>query len=309
MTTPALAAEVWAPGVSQAGGWVDTNKSRVDSGMWADTSMCWAASASNVISWWSKWNSATLTLATSASVAAHKDPWTVFRAVYENEGINPTYGLTWWIGGIYDDFGNITQPSHYDATNFPTYIDPETSKPYAWEYGAFLNGNKYDTLAKRLYDTEAHPVEVASNPNNTDGRALSLSIIETMSAGYALSLSVYNDAGNAGVAHAVTLWGLEYEGEGDDRIITRMWITDSDDSTTTGQLVEYAMDNSKPTCLAFKGLDTNGDGIYGEAGLLNSATIGYVAGMWVDPNLVPEPATAALSLLGMAALAARRRRS
>ena len=91
MTSSALAAEVWAPGVSQTGGWVDYNKGPVNDGMMADTGMCWAASASNVMSWWNTWNASSLT-STAAKPGA---PWEVFRKVYQNIGSTPTYAYEW----------------------------------------------------------------------------------------------------------------------------------------------------------------------------------------------------------------------
>lgn len=272
--------EVWAPGVSRAGGWVDYNKAPVNDGVWADTAMCWAASSSNVIKWWMNQNAE---LVSSMKTPPPEDPWTVFRAVYGNVGSTPSYGLGWYIDGVTNSWGDTVPPSGYDEAGWSAVEDKSNGE---WPYGTFLTG---------AYSTAEHAIQVAQNPGNTDGRALTLGILNAVEKGYALSLSAYNDAGNAGVAHAVTLWGVEYTGEGDERIITRMWITDSDDGVT--QLVEYAMVGDKESSVAF-----------GSGGNLTSATIGYAAGMWSDPELVPEPATATLGLLALAGLAARRRR-
>lgn len=285
------AAELWAPGVSQTGGWVDYNKGPVNDGIWADTGMCWAASASNVISWWNRLNADTLTTS-----SAHQDPWTVFRAVYKNAGSTPTYAYEWWIDGKYDAYGGLDFPEHYDETGFDSYqsgVFDKGKEPYSWPFGAFLNGNKYDSSSVQLYSTAEHPILVGSNPNDTNGRAITLGILDALEAGYALSLSAYSEAGNFQMAHAITLWGAEYTGEGNDRTITKMWITDSDDGAS--KLVEYSI-ASKEAGIAFS------------SGTMSGSLIRYAAGMWTDPDLVPEPATATLSLLALAALAARRRR-
>lgn len=119
---------------------------------------------------------------------------------------------------------------------------------------------------------------------------MTLNIIDAMESGYALSLSAYSEAGNYQLAHAYTLWGLEYEGTGDDRRITKMWVTDSDDGIE--RLVEYDI-YTKENSLAF----TTG------------AEIRYADGLWTLPTAsIPEPTTATLSLLALAGLLTRRRR-
>lgn len=281
MCSTASAAEVWAPGVSRDGGWVDYNKGPVNDGVWADTGMCWAASASNVIKWWNGQNKSALTSAT-----AHEDPWTVFRSVYQNIGSTPTYAFEWWIDGKRNQWGDLSHPAGYDESGFPTIENTNNS---IWPYGAFLNGEDYTTV--KVYDTTAHPILVGSNPDDTNGRAITLGILNAMEAGYALSLSAYSEAGNFQVAHAITLWGAEYTGEGDNRTITKMWITDSDDGKE--QLVEYSI-SSKEAGIAFS------------SGTMSGSLIRYAAGM--QSAIVPEPATATLSLLALASLAARRRR-
>ena len=75
LTAPA--AEVWAPGVSIDGGWYDYHKTGSNDGTMADTAMCWAASASNVISWWQNHNIASIT----SSVPQNKDVFDTFKGV------------------------------------------------------------------------------------------------------------------------------------------------------------------------------------------------------------------------------------
>lgn len=57
----AATAQAWAPGVSASSGWYDYNKAVINDGAMADTAMCWAASSSNLISWWQNLNGDKLT--------------------------------------------------------------------------------------------------------------------------------------------------------------------------------------------------------------------------------------------------------
>ena len=109
------------------------------------------------------------------------------------------------------------------------------------------------------------------------------------------------------LAHAITLWGVDYAQDGS---LEKLWITDSDDATRALVSIDVrAGDNGK---IYF---DENGDigdydwyqyigitgiHIYGVSAIHTEATATW--------RLVPEPTTATLSLLAMAAMAARRRR-
>lgn len=268
------AAEVWAPGVSASGGWYDYNKSEADSAYGTVAGMCWAASSSNIIKWWQDQNKDSL-----PSIVPAVDPWLVFQTVYSDVGSTPTYGINWWINGVTDNKGDLTTPTGYDSSGFPEFENKENSE---WPYGNFLSS---------VYDTGTYKIQVGSNPNDTDGRTISLNILDALESGYALSLSAYSEAGNSNVAHAITLWGAEYTGEGDNRTITKMWITDSDDAKD--ELIEYTI-SSKEAGIAFSN------------GTLSGSLIRYAAGM----RSIPEPAaaTATLSLLLLCGLTTRRRR-
>jgi MYXO-CTERM domain-containing protein len=130
-----------------------------------------------------------------------------------------------------------------------------------------------------------------------------------------IALTIYSvnpnpDAENpAPLAHAITLWGVEYEnGE-----LVRIWLTDSDDvddRTDENGLfsVPVIMDRDKNMIYLD---DDPGDGAifceeYGYDVFI--AEILSIKPSEAATWSVPEPATATLSLLALAALAARRRR-
>ena len=122
------------------------------------------------------------------------------------------------------------------------------------------------------------------------------SIVNALNQGYALSISVYN----SGVAHAYTLWGVEYNvNDAGNYIITKAWLTDSDDGQATGRqntLVEKKVNHQ---------VKEVGSTLYFDEQF--GATWNYVDVMWTE-RTIPEPATATLSLLALTALAARRKR-
>ena len=264
---------VWAPGVSESGGWVDYNKTRTNSEPGADSGMCWAAAASNVITWWQQQNSETLTSSgsTGAFTLPDKDPWEVFRTIFMNEGSLPVHALNWWING--------------NAGNPPVTLDKEQANLYPnWANGNFLS---------KVYDETAYPISIISSQGK-DIYHYSKTIVEAIQNGYALTLCV-----REGADHAFSLWGVDYTiNENDQYLITKIWVTDSNDTKTDGAnlIVDYDV---KIIDGALK-FDYSGE--YGYF------SMEAIAGMRSEPLAIPEPATATLSLLALSALAARRRR-
>ncbi len=100
-------------------------------------------------------------------------------------------------------------------------------------------------------------------------------------------------------AHTLTLWGAEYDNDGK---ITKLFITDSDDYTGKPDLLTV-----EPTITSRNDIKFTLDGK--NFTIQNAFTINPEVGYsWGLTPIVPEPATATLSLMALAALAARRRR-
>ncbi len=208
----AQADSVWAPGVTLEGGWVDYNK--VDGSTYDtdDSGMCWAATASNVIAWWQTQNQASL----SGVTLPNDEPWDVFRILTKNNGGNPRFAYDWWING--GSSGNLS----WDAEQKTAHGD--------WAAGGFL---------KDVYDTAMAPVFIA-NSNNRDVYTKASALVGALNAGYALSIEVGTNDG--GSSHAITLWGLEYHLDEQERfILDYAYITDSDTGygLTKAQFEEY----------------------------------------------------------------------
>lgn len=257
------AAEAWAPGVSLESGWIDFNKTCKDPNNYmADMGMCWAASASNVITWWQQQNPEAVKSVTLPSANA----WDVFRTVYKDVGGTPSEAYDWWINGLKTDSSG-QYPNHMDLTQ-------ETKETASWYAGGFLK----DIYAETAPSTTTYLVS-----SYNDAYAFSKQIVDALNGGYALSISVFN----SGLAHAYTLWGVEYEVTNGQYELTKAWITDSDDGEV--KLVEKLLQ-----CV------NKGESGYVAFEEQFGATWQYVAGM--STSVIPEPSAFGL-LAGMAAFA------
>ena len=275
--SPALiqAAEAWAPGVSRESGWVDFNKNCKDSNNYmADMGMCWAASASNIITWW---QDNTLSEKDKENLPS-ANAWDVFRTVYKDVGGNPNTAYNWWINGLSTDAYGV--PSYPDSMDLSQ--ENENKENSFWFEGGFL---------KDYYDTSLSENKITLTYENKDSYEYSELIVNAIQSGYALSVSVRNSQ----LAHSYTVWGVGYEITENGYELTKAWITDSDDGTT--QLLEKGLlcaNKEGAPAVAF-------DEQFG-------ASWTVVAGMRVSP--IPEPSAFGLlaGILALSLAATSRRR-
>jgi hypothetical protein len=288
--TPALwaAQQVWAPGVSAEGGWYDYNKQVKEGDYLGDTGLCWAYSASNVISWWQAQNADTLT-ASGVNVPQKEQILNTFIGVFKNVGCWPSAAYEWYIKGGEDCELN----KHADWYKDYGVLDMKDTSEVTMQLG--LTGFDIKDLAeggilKDVFKDSTTIIFGALYKN--DPFDLAEKIIQTIENGYALSLSV-------DINHSYTLWGVEYEETARGLMITKAWITDSDDVYNTGSgLLEKKIAYSEKE---------------GSSGLYFDEHAGAVwenlAGIRTTATLIPEPGTATLTLMALAGLALRRRRS
>lgn len=235
VSTVAQADSVWAPGVTLDGGWVDYNKDRGQAPEYDDSLMCWAASSSNIITWWQNQNSKySDTIPTPDYTGS---TWDFFRTITTNCGSNPRYALGWYVNG--SDVGSHWQ---WDTTN---------SKQY--QTGGFLQS---------VYCTADNSVLISNSVSSSNGPyAQAAALVGALQSGYALTLEVGVPDNNANVpsSHAITLWGLEYSTDASGITINKAYITDSDDGVTgiVTCSVKYAEGSSihlSPTSGSINGL-------------------------------------------------------
>lgn len=298
---------LWVDGVSQSGGWYDANKANPGAAD-GDNNLCYAASASNLIAWWqSKYTVPTGTPNTIDAIWAR----------YKEGSNTDTTGdigaaVQWWLTGVYmpttdkeqerSIFGKSTSSTldsfggyYYDQCNLSRWSEKQNYED--------ADGN----LHKVMYPKEVEDFLCTSYRPSSDASYLSSigsKMLELVGKGCGMGLSIANDAGS--LAHAITLWGIEYDDT--DNAISKLWLTDSDDA-------QYSL--NQEGLFAVEVNETDGK-LYistTDSDWYTKKEKVYVDGIFaIDPSvsadwgLVPEPATATLSLLALAALAARRRR-
>ncbi|MBQ3233515.1 MAG: IdeS/Mac family cysteine endopeptidase [Alistipes sp.] len=237
---------VFADGVTLTSGWYDVNKkAQGDNG---DINMCWAATSSNMIQWFQDRYKATgKTLPAGAVDGPGVTTYTnygpyelelmnVFLTQWDNSrGGHMEQAIPWYFegvlnGGEYASPGSQAVPltdggfwkSIWSDVKANMYCGYDSTVGYTTCYNNYYQwGNGTDLLgAERLaYFTD-----------------LVVTAFEHGMAGLTISLS----ANLSSVHHATTLWG--YEIDNATGLLTRVWITDSDDIMTepkTPLLNEY----------------------------------------------------------------------
>lgn len=235
---------VFADGVTLTSGWYDVNKKGAgDNG---DINMCWAAAASNMIQWFQDRYKAA---GNNLPAGAIDGPGTKYYGNY-----NP-YELA--LMELYHDGWDNNKGGHVEQA-IPWYFE---NKLYGGEYASagsqavpLVEGGFWKSIwsdvVKHMYCgydyfsydtfTTAYTYTVCYNNYNLWGMGSNLQgqerlayvsdlIVRAFEHGMA-SLTVSLSADIMSLHHAVTLWG--YEIDNATGLLTRIWITDSDDLTS-----------------------------------------------------------------------------
>lgn len=334
LATSAFAKQYWVTGVNENGGWVDVNKARNDTygeyNGWfnndrdkGDGFLCWAASASDIITWWHQLNPGAAELNPSAP-AKQGEVWQLFKANFWNDSGSAGAGVAWYMQGVMPSVEpyprNGAAPGGYYSDLVTTF------KSY--------NITDFDPAFKYFPDAgTSWYLPDPSDPVVDVHKAIADEMSNLIDQGYIISLGI---GGETGSKHAVTLWGLETDENG---YLSKMWITDSDDwlneygpqeepgealielicepqnvdvtlgAVKVGEEAIYTITSPGTT---YQGSNPNKEGrlwYSGEDGRTDYFYDFTAFKMPVVANQgVPEPTTGTLGLLALAGLAERRRR-
>lgn len=248
-------ATVFAEGVTQSFGWYDVNKVK-DGSYNGDINMCWAAAASNILQWWldryvaagniipdgcpNGKGSATPYAYELAIMEAYHTYWNNERGGWVN------CGISWFFEGKYPNISNGAYP--YDNTGgyFKEDWDNVLSQLYnSWSdgYVGEINGWANWGAGAGLYgdDRLRRFSEIVAG------------VFDRGIAGFVVAQS----ANGSGIHHSVTLWGYEIDNSTGN--VTKLFITDSDDSITWPRdqiLHTYTVTGSDSGAIKLSGVKT-----------------------------------------------------
>ena len=306
---PAEAAVIWVDGVTETSGWYDANKSGPDEPD-GDNELCFAASAANLVAWWQERYELDSSVPKSID-----DIWTTYKnAAAVDEGGDPVAAIQWWISGVYlptkkeEISRSIYAEAEYSTLTSTTGYYYDQYKLNRWSTKYYIDNNNNEQYDEGIDEWTSYPDAISDflyhhNEILKGELTISEGILSLVGMGCGVGLSLA-DTEDAEMGHAITLWGVDYDAESKD--IQGLYLTDSDD-------VQYG-DNEEGL---FKVRTSLKDGKLFLEGYWGSSDSVYVSGIYgIDPSvsdgwgipLVPEPASASLSLVALSLLSLRRRR-
>ena len=231
---------VFAEGVTISSGWYDVNKKGAgDNG---DINMCWAAASANMIQWWQdRYVAAGGTLPSTAingpgtKVYGSFSPYELaLMEMYHdewnnNKGGHPEEAIPWYFegklyGGEYASSGSqaypLTEGGYWKSVW--SSVEPYIYRGYSHDIFPSQYPNMYTYCYNNYY--------LWGNGSSLQGKErlayFSNLVVEAFNHGMA-SLTIALSENIASLHHAVTIWG--YEIDNATGLLTRIWITDSDD--------------------------------------------------------------------------------
>lgn len=338
----AQAETYWVDGITfdeagnVTGGWYDANKTPSyangdDGYVWVegnkgDESTCHAATAANLIAWWQNHHKENIPQGVPTEA---QEIWNTYKKhqIMDTSG-QVSYSFQWWLTGVQRPTNAEEAALTRDGYSNSDIAFESTDGYYTPMIKEFANG-EIDEISKKDAGVSAELskfFDYTSYRKRGEGGASVLEetfqlvcedIITAVTTGKGVALELVAGSGS----HALTLWGIETDLDANGKeIISKLWLTDSDDSKT-----QYGGITDPSLFYVF--VNANGDGNmeianHGKANYLADSDRGLdgfvVSGITtIDPSvsetwnwslMVPEPTTTTLSLLGLVALAARRRR-
>ena len=240
---------VFAEGVTLTSGWYDVNKVG-DGTVNGDINMCWAASAANILQWWQdRYVAAGNTLPEGCpngpGTTYELDIMEIFHDEWNNEkGGHAFHAAPWYFEGknVCEGWGSQAQP--------------------LTEGGFFKN--EWNSISQHLYMGHGHGYTQDYNNYYLWGKGAGLDgtgrlkafsdlVISFIEKGMT-SLVIAQQESLGGTHHSVTLWG--YEVDKATGLLTKIYITDSDDSKAwprDPKLHAYTVSSTSSGTIKFSG--------------------------------------------------------
>ena len=232
---------VFADGVTISSGWYDVNKKA--SGNNGDVNMCWAAAASNMIQWFQdRYVADGNTLPSTAISGPGTKSYTnygpyelalmeIFHSEWNNShGSNVEHAIPWYFeGNLYDGKYETGRVDPYSAGGYWKSVWSSV-EPYIYRgYKSDIFPSEFPAMYTHCYSNYYLWGDGSGLQGQERLAYFSNLVVDIFNRGMA-SLTISLASNLASNHHAVTLWG--YEIDNATGLLTRLWITDSDDLTS-----------------------------------------------------------------------------
>ena len=264
---------VFAEGVTLSSGWYDVNKMKEgDNG---DRMMCWAAAASNMIQWWqdryvAAGNSLPAGAVTGVGTKMHSGVgygrcyelalMDIFHSQWTNleRGSQPDYAISWYFEG------KLNGGDYAQNQAKPTTAGGYFNSVWADIYPQLYHDYKDQAVPHLCYDLYTVCFNNYTLWGNKSGNECYMEFSNYIKTAISRGIASLTIQPGSSALHAITLWG--YEIDKATGLVTRIWVTDSDDQITEPKSVEL---NEYKVSVSGNKIKMNGTTRYGECTIID----------------------------------------